>query len=112
MEPKKSTFDISRLLLDTVNTYEETADAIVPDTFPDLMRIAAVFGTPQLKDDVPQSGRVFLSGSIRMTVFRRAAACESWTSQSALRTSKKRRTSTNTVNCLPPVGLCPLMHAL
>lgn len=69
MEPKKSTFDISRLLLDTVNTYEETADAIVPDTFPDLMRIAAVFGTPQLKDDVPQSGRVFLSGSIRMTVF-------------------------------------------
>lgn len=25
MEPKKSTFDISRLLLDTVNTYEETA---------------------------------------------------------------------------------------
>ena len=46
MEPKKSTFDISRLLLDTVNTYEETADAIVPDTFPDLMRIAAVFGTP------------------------------------------------------------------
>lgn len=92
MEPKKSTFDISRLLLDTVNTYEETADAIVPDTFPDLMRIAAVFGTPQLKDDVPQSGRVFLS--------------------SALRTSKKRRTSTSTVNCLPPVRLCPLMHAL
>ena len=56
MEPKKSTFDISRLLLDTVNTYEETADAIVPDTFPDLMRIAAVFGTPQLKDDVLCSG--------------------------------------------------------
>ena len=69
MEPKKSTFGINRLLLDTTNTYEETADAIVPDTFPDLMRIAAVFGNPQLKDDVPQSGRVFLSGSIRMTVF-------------------------------------------
>ncbi|MCD8357356.1 MAG: DUF3794 domain-containing protein [Clostridia bacterium] len=68
MELTKNNIALSRLILDTWNNYEETTDAIVPDTFPDIMRIAAVYGSPQLKDDAPQSGRVLISGSVRMTV--------------------------------------------
>ncbi|MGM9676221.1 MAG: SPOCS domain-containing protein [Butyricicoccus sp.] len=68
MELTKNTVTLSRLILDTWNNYEETTDAIVPDTFPDIVRIAAVYGSPQLKDDAPQSGRVLISGSVRMTV--------------------------------------------
>lgn len=68
MDLTKSSVALSRLILDSWNNYEETTDAIVPDTFPDIMRIAAVYGNPQLKDDAPQSGRVLISGSVRMTV--------------------------------------------
>lgn len=68
MELTKNTITLSRLVLDAWNNYEETTDAIVPDTFPDIVRIAAVYGNPQLKDDAPQSGRVLISGSVRMTV--------------------------------------------
>lgn len=68
MELTQSSVNLSRLILDAWNNYEETTDAIVPDTFPDISRIAAVYGNPQLKDDTPQSGRVLISGSVRMTV--------------------------------------------
>lgn len=68
MDLTKSSLTLSRVILDAWNNYEETTDAIVPDTFPDIMRIAAVYGNPQLKDDAPQSGRVLISGSVRMTV--------------------------------------------
>ena len=68
MDLTKSSVALSRLILDAWNNYEETTDAIVPDTFPDIARIAAVYGSPQLKDDAPQSGRVLISGSVRMTV--------------------------------------------
>ncbi len=68
MELTKSNIRLSRLILNAWNNYEETTDAIVPDTFPDIVRIAAVYGNAQLKDDAPQSGRVLISGSVRMTV--------------------------------------------
>ncbi len=68
MDLTKSRVALCRPILDTWNTYEETTDAIVPDTFPDIARVAAVYGNPQLKDDAPQSGRVLISGSIHATV--------------------------------------------
>lgn len=68
MDLTKSSVALSRLILDAWNNYEETTDAIVPDTFPDIARIAAVYGSPQLKDDAPQSGRILISGAVRMTV--------------------------------------------
>jgi hypothetical protein len=68
MELTKTNLDCSRTLLDSQNTYEESADAIVPDTFPDILRISAAYGTVQLKDDSPQTGRVLISGSIAVTV--------------------------------------------
>ncbi|MDO5547077.1 MAG: DUF3794 domain-containing protein [Eubacteriales bacterium] len=68
MELTKTNLEWNRLLLDSQRTYEESADAIVPDTFPDILRISAAYGTVQLKDDSPQNGRVLISGSIPVTV--------------------------------------------
>ena len=68
MDLTKNSVSLNRLILDHWNNYEETTDAIVPDTFPDISRIAAVYGNAQIKDDTPQSGRVLISGSVRMTV--------------------------------------------
>lgn len=68
MELIKSTLKTMRIMLDSAKNYEETTDAIVPDTFPDIGRIAAVYGSAQVKDDSPQAGRLLVSGSVRMTV--------------------------------------------
>ncbi|MGN1031433.1 MAG: SPOCS domain-containing protein [Butyricicoccaceae bacterium] len=68
MELIKSSLKTMRIMLDSARNYEETTDAIVPDTFPDIGRIAAVYGSAQVKDDAPQSGRLLVSGSVRMTV--------------------------------------------
>lgn len=68
MELTKASVALSRLIVDAWNHYEETTDAIVPDTFPDIARIAAVYGRAQIKDDAPQSGRVLISGVVHMTV--------------------------------------------
>ena len=68
MELTKTNLNWSRLLLDSQRTYEESSDAIVPDTFPDILRISASYGTVQLKDDAPQTGRVLISGTVPVTV--------------------------------------------
>lgn len=68
MELIKSTLKTMQIMLDSTKNYEETTDAIVPDTFPDIGRIAAVYGSAQVKDDAPQTGRLLISGSVRMTV--------------------------------------------
>ena len=68
MNLTKTTLPWSRPLLDSQHTYEESADAIVPDTYPDMQRICAAYGCAQLKDDAPQSGRLLVSGSISVTV--------------------------------------------
>lgn len=68
MELSKTTLSWSRPLLDSQQTYEESADAIVPDTYPDMQRICAAYGCAQLKDDAPQSGRLLVSGAVSVTV--------------------------------------------
>ena len=68
MELTKTNLNWSRLLLDSQRTYEESSDAIVPETFPDILRISASYGTVQLKDDAPQTGRVLISGTGPVTV--------------------------------------------
>lgn len=51
-----------------VSTCSETADAIVPDTFPDIGRIVCAYGTAAMRDQSPQSGRILTSGMIQVTV--------------------------------------------
>ncbi len=68
MDLTKTTLPWSQPILDSQRTYEESSDAIVPDTYPDIQRICAAYGCAQLKDDAPQSGRLLISGAITVTV--------------------------------------------
>lgn len=49
-------------------TCTESTDAIVPDTFPDIGRIACAYGTAAIKDQTPQNDRLLVSGMVRTTV--------------------------------------------
>ena len=40
------------VILDNTSTYEESADAIVPDTFPDIARIVYADGMVTIKDQI------------------------------------------------------------
>lgn len=54
--------------LSRISTCTETADAIVPDTFPDVARIICAYGTIAVKDQTPQSGRLLISGVVQTAV--------------------------------------------
>ncbi|MFR3788018.1 MAG: SPOCS domain-containing protein [Agathobaculum desmolans] len=54
--------------LSRISTCTESADTIVPDTFPDVSRIICAYGTISVKDQTPQSGRLLLSGIVQTTV--------------------------------------------
>lgn len=56
------------IILDKVSTYEETTDAIVPDTYPDIARIAYSDGTVNMKEVSPQNDRILISGTVNTTV--------------------------------------------
>lgn len=51
-----------------ISTCNETADSIVPDTFPDIGRIVCAYGTAALRDQSPQSGRLLASGMVQVVV--------------------------------------------
>lgn len=56
------------IILDKVSTYEESTDAIVPDTYPDIARIAYADGMVNMKDESPQNDRILVSGTVNTTV--------------------------------------------
>ena len=56
------------VILDNTSTYEESADAIVPDTFPDIARIVYADGMVTIKDQSPQNDRILVSGNVAVTV--------------------------------------------
>ncbi len=51
-----------------ISSCTETADSIVPDTFPDIDRIICAYGTASIKDKTPQSGRLLVSGAVQTTI--------------------------------------------
>lgn len=51
-----------------ISTCSETADSIVPDTFPDIGRIVCAYGTAAVRDQSPQSGRLLASGMVQVVV--------------------------------------------
>lgn len=51
-----------------ISTCSETADSIVPDTFPDIGRIVCAYGTAAVRDQTPQSGRLLASGMVQVVV--------------------------------------------
>lgn len=54
--------------LSHISTCTESADAIVPDTFPDIGRIVCAYGIPAVKDQTPQNDRLLVSGTVQVTV--------------------------------------------
>lgn len=52
-------------------TFTETTDTIVPDTEPDIGRILCAFGTVSVKDELPQSERILVSGIVHIVVLYR-----------------------------------------
>mgnify|MGYP003280816787 CR=1 FL=1 len=51
-----------------LSTSSETADAIVPDTFPDIGRVVCAYGMAAVRDQSPQSGRLLISGMVQTVV--------------------------------------------
>lgn len=56
------------IILDKVSTYEESTDAIVPDTYPDIARIAYADGVINMKEESVQNDRILVSGAVNTTV--------------------------------------------
>ena len=54
--------------LDRIAACTETADTIVPDTFPDVGRVVCAYGTAAVKDQTPQSGRLLISGTVQAVI--------------------------------------------
>ena len=51
--------------LSRISTCTESADSIVPDSYPDIGRIVCAYGMAAVKDQTPQSGRLwFQAGSL------------------------------------------------
>ena len=46
----------------------ESADSIVPDTFPDIGQIVCAYGTAEVKERTPQDGRLLVSGVVQTVV--------------------------------------------
>lgn len=68
MELIKNKLQYYGLLLDKISNYEESTDAIVPDAFPDIMRIVCANGDAVLKEEAPQNDRILISGTVRTRV--------------------------------------------
>lgn len=51
-----------------ISSCTETADSIVPDTFPDIGQIICAYGTASIKDRTPQNGRLLVSGAVQTTI--------------------------------------------
>lgn len=54
--------------LSRISTCTESADSIVPDSYPDIGRIVCAYGTAAIKDQTPQSGRLLVSGIVQTIV--------------------------------------------
>lgn len=51
-----------------VTAHEESLDAIVPDTFPDIETICCTMGSMEVREKLVQTDRVMISGNIRGTL--------------------------------------------
>lgn len=68
MELVRKSIPYYDVILDDVTVYEESADAIVPDTYPDIARIVYADGMTTVKDESPQNDRILVSGTVAATV--------------------------------------------
>lgn len=53
---------------EALSGFSESTDAIVPDAFPDIGRIICAEGTASVKDELPQTDRILVSGMIHTII--------------------------------------------
>lgn len=68
MELRKGNYQFYDPILEKSSVCEETADAIVPDSEPDILRLIGSWSTASVKDETLQEGRLVLSGAVKTTV--------------------------------------------
>lgn len=68
MELIRKTIPYCDLTMGHTTVYEESTDAIVPDSFPDIARIVYAEGVVSVKDESPQNDRVLVSGIVNAVV--------------------------------------------
>ena len=68
MELVRKSIPYYDVILDNISVYEESADAIVPDAFPDIGRLVYAGGIASIKDQSPQNDRLLVSGAVAVTV--------------------------------------------
>lgn len=68
MELNKNKLEYWDSILSRVSGYEESTDAIVPDTYPDIGRIVCARGMLSVKDAAPQKDRMLISGTVKTAV--------------------------------------------
>ncbi len=68
MELIKNQIQFCDRILDRTTVYEESTDAIVPDSFPDIAHIVYAAGNTLIKDESPQTDRILVSGTVRTTI--------------------------------------------
>lgn len=68
MELRKGNYQFYDPILEKASVCEETADAIVPDSEPDILRLIGSWSTASVKDETLQDGRLVLSGTVKTTV--------------------------------------------
>lgn len=68
MELVRKSIPYYDVIVDEITVYEESTDAIVPDTYPDIARIVYADGMATVKDESPQNDRILVSGVVLATV--------------------------------------------
>lgn len=68
MELNKNKLEYWDGVLSRISNYEESTDAIVPDTYPDIGRIVCARGMLSVKDAAPQKDRMLISGTVKTAV--------------------------------------------
>ncbi|MCI8879811.1 MAG: DUF3794 domain-containing protein [Clostridiaceae bacterium] len=68
MELNKNKLEYWDGILSRISNYEESTDAIVPDTYPDISRIVCARGMLSVKDAAPQKDRMLISGTVKTAV--------------------------------------------
>ena len=53
---------------EALSSFSESTDAIVPDAFPDIGRIICAAGAATVKDELPQTDRILVSGMVNAVV--------------------------------------------
>lgn len=68
MDFKHEKIEFCDKIIDRLGVYEETTDAIVPDSYPDIESIVCATGNIIMKDEAAQADRILVSGNVQTVI--------------------------------------------